>query len=568
MQQEISDNKASRNASSDTTAARAANSTQPPYLDSDQSLAEKKHEYTVNAITIMMAFLLVSSLLINDPIVYKSILTLVLGLMLFAGYRCNTNRNKVKTIKDASPIETAQGSPARSHATAKVTFNLPLQHSIMNNDTSLRDQLTGLLNRQGLERALQELINDAGKNGSHHVMCYLDLDSFKIINDTCGYVAGDEFLRQLTPILLANVRDNDIVGRWGNDEFIILFPHSENHNAYSIVDRLRKSVEDIRFSWSHSSYAIGVSIGMLSFSRSSVDISELIKAADYACQNAKMMGGNRIYFHEHDANTSVLQIKQAQWVNRITDALDDNRFRLYFQPIDTSHTASPGARHYEVIVRMVNPQGHLIPPLAFMPAAKRYRLMTKIDKWVVSNSINALKILSQQQPTIISINLATESITDPLFLDYILDRIENSNIDTQSLHFEISETNSAVTQLSSMHMIKQLRKLGCKIVLDNFGSGFSSFNHLKNLPIDYIKIDGSLIQNMAEDDSHYTIIEMIQKICRAMNKETIAGHVENKQTLDMLRRIGIDYYQGYYLSKPMPLEEIMQSENKPLLRLV
>ena len=420
------------------------------------------------------------------------------------------------------------------------------------------DALTGLVNRREFEQRLERVLDTAGLESTENALCYLDLDQFKVINDSCGHIAGDELLRQIAAVLQANVRQRDTLARLGGDEFGVLMERCSLEQAKRVAEKLRRKVADFRFVWAQKNFGVGVSIGIVSIDQTSENISAVMNAADSACYTAKYKGRNRIHIYRRSSTDLVRRHGDADWVIRVEKALRENSFELSYQPIvPVSGQAEDGA-HIELLLRLRDASGKPIPPGAFLPAAERYNLSTSIDRWVVTN---ALAWFSEnpralERIVICSINLSAQSLTDPKFLNFVCDAFDTSPVPAEKVCFDISESAAIANLTDATRLMTTLGKLGCRFALDDFGSGHSSFAYLKTLPVDYLKIDGVYVKGIADDPLALAIVRSINDIGQVMKKLTIAEFVESEQVAEKLREIGIDYYQGYFIAKPKPIEEL------------
>jgi len=443
------------------------------------------------------------------------------------------------------------------------SYNLTQQLSY----EATHDSLTGLVNRAEFERYLQQALRRAHTDGSEHALCYLDLDQFKIINDSSGHIAGDELLRQLAEVLKVKVRKSDLLARLGGDEFAVLVGHCTVQDAERVAEVLRKAISEYRFQWDGKSYAVGVSVGLVPITQLTVSMTEVLKAADAACYAAKDAGRNRIHiFREGDAELS-RRYGEMRWVSRINEALESERYALRFQPIVPVNSGSTDYWHYEILLSMRNHDGAMVSPGAFLPAAERYGLSVRIDRWVVANAFAWLGAhpAELEQTQTCSINLSGPSVSDKNFLGFVIDQLEEKGIPAEKICFEITET-AAITNLSSAaRLISSLKGLGCSFALDDFGSGVSSFAYLKNLAVDSIKIDGVFIKDICDDPVSHALVKAINDMGHAMGKRTIAEAVESKEIFDELRRIGVDYAQGFGIAQPRPLSALeVGTETRPL----
>ncbi len=416
------------------------------------------------------------------------------------------------------------------------------------------DSLTGLVNRLEFEQRLDGLLQASKKAGTEHVLLYLDLDRFKSINDTCGHQAGDELLRQLSALLQLKVRRRDTLARIGGDEFGVLVEHCRIQDALRVAHSLRQLVEEFRFVWVDKSFAIGVSIGLVPITEASESWTELLAAADAACYAAKDRGRNWIHvYHEDNAETEK-KYRERPWSARIESALEDDQFKLYFQPIASLDGSSDRGQCYEFLVRMMDHQQHPVLPGAFLPAAERYSLSTRLDQWVVSTALRWLGDHHDhlQQLDCCSINLSGQSIAQPEMVQFILDKLRHTGVSPQKICFEIPETVALINLSRATRFISALRAGGCRFGLDDFGSGLSSFSCLRNLEVDYVKIDGSFVKDILEDPMHLAVVRSINEIGHLAGKKTIAESVENRSVLEKLQEVGFDYAQGFYIGRPQP----------------
>ena len=420
------------------------------------------------------------------------------------------------------------------------------------------DVLSGLVNRRGFELHLSYAMETKQAENAEHVFCYLDLDQFKVINDTCGHIAGDELLRQISQLLKKHVRKHDVLARLGGDEFGILMVNCDIENAKSIAQNLIDKVSRYRFLWEDKPFAISVSIGIAPVSDCINNANDLLRNADIACYAAKDAGRNcfRIY------TESVLDIAKVhgemQWVTKINWALENNKFCLYAQIIQPNVLNEHCGFHYEVLLRMIDETGLLISPNAFLPAAERYHLMTKIDKWVIRNQFDYLSRHPEHLAALelCSINLSGPSLTAPGFLQAVIDYLYYYQIPAEKICFEITETAAISNLTDATNFINEMHKKGCSFALDDFGTGLSSFAYLKYLPVDFLKIDGVFVKGIVDDPIDYAMVKSIHEVGRVMGKKTVAEFVENNDVVLKLKEIGVDYSQGYGIAKPCPIEEL------------
>jgi diguanylate cyclase (GGDEF)-like protein/PAS domain S-box-containing protein len=426
------------------------------------------------------------------------------------------------------------------------------QYAARLSNLASHDALTGLLNRREFEQRVRAIVEHREAEEGQHAVLYLDLDQFKVVNDTSGHAAGDELLRQVGALLRPRLREGDVLARLGGDEFGVLLPHCPPAPALRIAESLRKAIVDFRFAWKNRSFTIGVSIGLVNLADGPHTLASALSAADAACYLAKDKGRNRVQVYRPEDSEVTLRRGEMEWVHRLHRALAEDRLCLYSQPMRAMHAPGPHTQHEELLVRLIDEQNELIPPIAFIPAAERYHLMPSIDRWVIRT---AFRVIEERRAAgnaggTYAINISGASIGDDQFLDYVRESFARFRIPHASICFEITET-TAVTSLSkAAEFIGALREPGCRFALDDFGVGVSSFTYLKQLPVDYLKIDGSFVKNMLTDPVDAAMVEAIHRIGRVMGKQTIAESVETEATLDALRSVGVDYAQGNAIAPP------------------
>lgn len=418
------------------------------------------------------------------------------------------------------------------------------------------DSLTGLVNRREFERRLQELILSARDEQSRHAFCYLDLDQFKVINDTCGHLAGDEMLRQLGKVLEGTAREGDTLARMGGDEFGLLLRDCSPEQAADAAAALCRAVEAYRFPCTGKIFSIGVSVGVVPITELSGSTTAVLAAADQACYAAKAKGRNRFHLYREDDADLAKQREDMQWANRILQALAENRLHLYAQTIRPEQPSREAGEHYELLLRLEDETGRMVPAKEFITAAEQYSVATKVDRWVVQTAFAWLRDHPDalQRLGLCSLNLSGATLGDETFLDFVLSLFSETGVPAGKICFEITET-TAITNLSNtMRFIRALQDRGCRFSLDDFGSGLSSFAYLKNLPVDYLKIDGAFVKDIIRDPVSLAMVKSINEIGHVMGKKTIAEFVENEAILRKLKEIGVDYYQGFGISEPQPIQ--------------
>lgn len=419
------------------------------------------------------------------------------------------------------------------------------------------DVLTGLANRSEFDRYVKEAIKLVHANNSEHVLCYLDLDQFKVINDTCGHLAGDELLRQLGDVLKKQIRQQDFIARLGGDEFGVLMYYCSLDEAFTLCEELRDGIRDFRFFWEDKSFSIGVSIGLSVINKSSRSAVNLFKEADSACYAAKDKGRNRIHVYSPDDEELALRQGEMQWVEKIQRGLENHNFCLYGQPIVSLSEQEQGL-HFETLIRYRDNTGHITQPVAFLPAAERYGLAPAVDRWVIRSLFEFIATTPQfvEKLSLCSVNLSGLSLCDETMLAYIFEQFELWQVPTHKICFEITETAAIANLSHAIKFIHSLKEHGCLFSLDDFGSGLSSFAYLKNLPVDYLKIDGYFVKDILEDKVDLAMVKSINEVGHVMGKKTVAEFVENEQIFNLLKELGVDYAQGYGIGKPVLLAEL------------
>jgi len=416
------------------------------------------------------------------------------------------------------------------------------------------DALTGLVNRREFERRLEEAIESGHRGDGQHVLCYLDLDRFKIVNDSSGHLAGDSMLREVAKLLRDAVRDSDTVGRLGGDEFGTLLVGCPLDKARQIADDLTRSVGEYRFVWKDKIFNIGVSVGLVEISRESGTLEELLAAADTACYVAKKQGSGRVVVYSARDEALARHTGEIQWLQRLQGALKENRFHLYQQVIVAAH-GDDGGPALEVLLRLQDEAGHELPPSEFMRAAERYRLMGLVDRWVVQTTFAALGRGAIPVPAhrSVAINVSGQTLGDAQFLEFVVECFDSSGVAPAQVCFEINESAVVANLDHARRFVGVLHGMGCQFALDDFGSGVGSFSNLKNLPLDYLKIDGSFMRNLARDTVNQAMVAAMLKLARTLNFKVIAEQVEDAASVDVARRMGVDYLQGYAIGRPQPL---------------
>jgi len=429
------------------------------------------------------------------------------------------------------------------------------------------DFLTGLLNRHAFEQYLASALVNAHELRQDHALLYMDLDRFKLVNDSCGHAAGDALLKEITAEMQTVISKDDVFARLGGDEFAVLLCDCDLDNASQVAERIRYVVESFRFVWEQNTFDLGVSIGVMALTRENDTINEVLSTADNACYIAKERGRNKVYVYSPGDRVIARRYGEVQWMHQIRDALLNNRFYLYAQPIQALNSDAAPQVHWELLVRLRHENGSLIAPKEFIPAAERYHQMPALDRWVTEHAIQLLSEhdVAQSNKLRCFINLSGQTLSDGQFLRFAIDTILRYGVEPGSLVFEVTETAAIANFQKAARLISVLREMGCRFALDDFGTGLSSFAYLKQLPVDYIKIDGSFIQHLVEDEVACAIAQSISDISHTMGVLCIAETVENEAVLQKVRQIGLDYAQGFCIAQPVPLEvavsELAQAEH-------
>lgn len=428
------------------------------------------------------------------------------------------------------------------------------------------DDLTGLINRREFENRLERCLARLEEARPQHVLCYLDLDQFKLVNDTCGHGAGDELLKQISVLFAHRVRDKDTLARVGGDEFALLLENCSLSDAQQIVNDLLKLVRDYRFAYDDKVFNVGMSIGMVVIDASFQTASNVMQAADAACFSAKKAGKNQSYLYSAGDVEMMQRQSAVAVVSDLTSTIDDEQFILYCQPIvpisPYASAREKALQHYEVLIRKLDAAGQLIMPTSFISSAERYHLMPNIDRWVIKNTFAAyrqlLDVSRDNCDYLFSINLSGTSLGEKGLLGFIREQFAIYAIPPSSICFEITETAAIVNLKNTINLFTALRKIGCKFALDDFGSGMSSFMYLKNFEVDYLKIEGSFVKEMHTNRIDHAMVRSIHSVAEALNIKTVAEFVENEEVLSELRAIGVHYGQGLHLGSPIAIKKLIE----------
>jgi diguanylate cyclase (GGDEF)-like protein/PAS domain S-box-containing protein len=468
-------------------------------------------------------------------------------------------RGEELAIQDtATPIRNREGAAVGSVIVfGDVTKERRLKRAL--SYQASHDALTGLINRREFDSRLETAVTSAQRGEGEYVLLYVDLDQFKVVNDTCGHSAGDRLLRDITSLLQTRVRASDTIARLGGDEFGLLLERCSLEQAERVADSIRQAIHGYRFLWGANSLSVGASIGVVRIVRDTTSAAAVLSAADIACYAAKDGGRNRVQVYERDHGTN--RHREMQWVGRIARAVEEGRLELFAQRIMRiapagAHAADDPA-FFELMVRLRDEDGSLVPPSEFIPAAERYNVMVMVDRWVVSRAIDLLErgLARTGQLPLLAVNLSGTSINDEDFLEYVLSHLGDERV-ARALCFEITETAAVASLSKATYFMRELKARGCRFALDDFGSGVSSFVYLKTLPVDFLKIDGQFAAHVATDVVDRSMVEAIAKIGSAMQVATIAEKVESAEVLAVLKQIGVDYIQGFHLAEPCAIDEV------------
>ncbi|MBT8132954.1 MAG: EAL domain-containing protein [Gammaproteobacteria bacterium] len=502
---------------------------------------------------------------IYDPIAnieHKSVLDEPVGATLIQ------NNSNIET-----PVEYV-AAPMRDHedkiaGIVVIIHDESVQRSLNRQLTfqATHDALTGLINRYEFERRLKNVITAQTVHESVNTLCYIDLDQFKLVNDTCGHTAGDDLLKKITLLLQDTLGNVGTLARLGGDEFGLLLENTDTRKAQSVALGVLDVIKNFHFTWNENTFTIGASIGIASIPNNALNCEEILSNADSACYLAKESGRNRIQVYTEEDDKLLTQQREMHWVSRINHALEEGRFQLYFQEIISLRGHEQAfIMHGEVLLRMIDKEGNIVSPNQFLPAAERYNMATLIDEWVVDRSIQWLA--SRKEKVLISINLSGMSISNRDFLNFVVSRIKQNKVNPELLCFEITETAAINNLGTAIHFMNVLKKLGCSFALDDFGSGLSSFSYLNSLPVDYLKIDGTFVMDIDKDPMHYAMVKSINEVGQVMGIKTIAEFAASKDIIDCLREVGVDNAQGYAVARPVALASLSIEDKTPTLTAV
>ena len=528
-----------------------------PYARCDHCTLAAKSCMGMQSTGLIFAISFMASLFLflHDPLGIKANIIGLVGLLFWLGYRITLNTDELASTSEKN----------RQLGEQLSAYNQSLETEVSRRTSQLQkmatqDTLTGLINRHAFERMLGTVMRSAKEESAEHVLCYVDLDQFKIVNDTCGHVAGDELLRQLALVLRRGVREDDVVARLGGDEFGIIYKETTTADAEAMAERMLHHIGEFRFFWEGKSFRVGASIGLVAIRKDCCTLATILSRADSACYAAKDHGRNRIHIAKEDDHVIRQRHEQMQWVGRIERALEEQQFQLYVQPI-VALEASDDARHYEVLLRMNTPEGRPLLPMAFIPAAERYGKMVEVDRWVIEKlfaGFDDIRRASRRQIRF-SINLSGISLNDETMAGFIRECFDRYRVPYEAITFEVTETAAIANIRSAREFIDHFHLLGCRFALDDFGCGLSSFSYLQNLPVDYLKIDGSFVVDIDTNEINRAMVGAINQIGHVMGIKTVCEFVENEQVIRTLRDIGVDFAQGYHIGRPVPLGSLLDT---------
>ena len=493
--------------------------------------------------------------------------TAEIGRRLCAGEPRNVSRNR-NYRKDGTVVHCewhnslmldAQGRPASVLSLVQDVTESAVLASELEFQAS-HDALTGLANRRAFEGKLAAVAADLRNQGDEvrHALCFIDLDQFKVVNDSCGHVAGDELLRQVAGLLRGAVRRSDTVARIGGDEFAVLMEDCSLEAARRVAGQILAAVSEHPFLWDDKSFRLGASIGLVPIRGGHVDGATLLNAADVACLAAKEAGRNRVHESRDEADLERRR-DEAQWVSRLGRALEEDRFVLMAQPVAPVSGIATTVHRHELLIRMRDEHGELIAPGAFLPAAERYRMMPQLDRWVIRNAIALLADAPRLADAehMLFVNISGQTLADESLCAFVEEHLARTGVPPAALCFEITETAAVANFTRARLLIQELTELGCSFALDDFGAGVSSFAYLKNLPVQFLKIDGMFVRDLVDDPANLALVRSINEVGHAMGKRTIAEFVESEAILTHLRAVGVDFVQGYHIGRPEPAGAVL-----------
>jgi diguanylate cyclase (GGDEF)-like protein len=507
----------------------------------------------VHAVHVLLATLPAMAVLLSRGDVNVQLAGVALaGLVMMSLYSGHLTAQRV--MENLALRHASQALEARLRVIHDHIGSAPGVDRLLSFQTS-HDPLTGLINRREFEKRLGSIVGTRSPSTRRHVICYLDLDHLDMVNDTCGHRAGDAVLRQVAARLQTQVRDSDVLGRIGGDQFVVLLTDCSLDNAESVAEGLRDAVRKLRFPWEDHVFEVSTSVGLAIIDADTSHFSDALGAAHAACLVAREEGGDRVrafqttdleYGHHHHL---------ARWMQKVREAVESSRFQLLVQNISPIDSENNHHRHGELLVRMLDEHGGLVAPHTFLSAAERYNLMPAVDRWVIQHTFDALEngVSTLSSLDLCAVNLSGQSLSDPELLAYVIELLNRASVPAERLCFEITETAVVENFDSARAFIAPLKSHGCMFALDDFGSGMSSYSYLKHLPVDYLKIDGSFVRGMLEDPIDRAVVESINQIGHDLGMKTIAEFVENEKILTALAEVGVDYAQGSFIGEPEPV---------------
>lgn len=501
-----------------------------------------------------------TSEIIPDPVEYFMERTQSRAVRTGNNIGLNVEGSIIAVDGNASPLVDAEGDLV-GHVLVLRDVSLERQLTSELVYQASHDALTGLVNRLEFETKLRDVLELSRQQNTEYALCYLDMDQFKLVNDTCGHIAGDELLKQVAGLLLVQMREEDFVARLGGDEFGVLINLCNQAKAEEIAERIRQCLNDYHFTWEDKIFDVSASIGLVMINRMSGNLSDILSSADLACYAAKDAGRNMVHIYHADDEEISQKFSQMQWLPRIKQALVENEFKLAMQKIVSIQDDASPASICEFLLRWPQADGSMISPAVFIPSAERYDMMRELDRWVLQNALQLIpqleQMVDQAGSQMYTINLSGQSIGDEGLSEFIWKQIVDNKVDPEIVCFEITETVAIANFSVASDFINQLREKGCRFALDDFGSGLSSFGYLKRLPLDFLKIDGLFVRDMLKDPVDHAMVRTINDVARVLNLKTIAEWVENEEVCLALQDMAVDYAQGFYLSKPQLVNELL-----------
>ena len=507
----------------------------------------------LNLFTFLIGFSVLMFLFIEDPLLVRINIIFVIAMFFMLGYEVTVNTDSLARADFMN-----QSLNDKLHKHSHNLENEIKKRTKELQNLAVHDTITGLYNRYEFEKRLSFALKYSSKAAGQGIMCYVDLDQFKIVNDTSGHTAGDELLKHISLILEKGVGEKDIVARLGGDEFGILFLGKSIDEVTKTCNKILRSIKEYRFSYDGKIFVVGASMGLVPIERDCCTLIDIISAADAACYQAKEKGRNCIHIASRDDSKMQERRGEMQWLGKLTQALEDEMFRLYVQPIKSLVHQSQAINHFEVLIRLEDKNGKIISPMAFIPPAERYGMMQRIDRWVIEEVFKEYTILHEKSNKLysFSINLSGNSLNDDSLGDFIENMFERYHVPFKSICFELTETAAVSNMGVALKFINRMRELGCKFSLDDFGSGLSSFSYLQNMPVDYLKVDGAFVCDIDVNEVNRAMVKSINEISHVMGMKTICEFVENKEVEEALKEMDVDFAQGYYYAQPKAISSL------------